>query len=101
MLYGYKLAEANEYGLLELKDISFATDSDTLRDLGRFFMQMADAMDDGEFERCSHRHIGSVIDGWSKTHDKDVIVMPPIGTTRIQPPWVEIQNEDLPPPTTK
>ena len=81
MIYGYKLAEVNEYGLIELKEVTFAADAETLRDLGRFFTLMADAMDADEFDRTSHRHIGNVIEGWSSSQDKDVIVMPPVGST--------------------
>ncbi len=79
MIYGYKLSEVNKHGLLELKEVTFAADAETLRELGQFFVLMADAMDRGEFNRTSHRHIGSVVEGWSHRHDKDVIVMPPVG----------------------
>ena len=77
MIYGYKLAEVNEHGLVELKEVTFATDADTLRDLGRFLTLMAEAMDGDEFHH-THMHIGNVIEGWSRRHDKDVIVTTPV-----------------------
>lgn len=78
MIYGYGLKEINEFGLLEMKEITFAAPPDVLRQVARFLEDMARRMDEGFFDETSHRHIGSLIAGWDdRFPDKDIIVMPP------------------------
>jgi hypothetical protein len=86
MLYGYSVKQINEYGLHELKEVSVQADPVILRQIGTFFLQMADLMDRGGFERCSHRHIGSVIEGWDRRFSQvDLIVLAPDGYHRDPP----------------
>jgi hypothetical protein len=82
MIYGYKLKEINEIGLLEMKEITFAAPSDVLREIARFLENMARQIDEGTLRHSSHRHIGSVIVGWDKRFpDKDIIVIPPAASS--------------------
>jgi hypothetical protein len=81
MIYGYKLKEINEIGLLEMKEITFLAPSDVLREIARFLEDMAHQIDEGTL-LSSHRHIGSVIVGWDKRFpDKDIIVIPPAASS--------------------
>lgn len=82
MIYGYKRKTIDKRGLLEMKEVTFALDAAALRTIGSFFAAMADEMEAGAFEQCSHRHISSVVPKWSDEHPTvDIIVMPPIDTT--------------------
>jgi hypothetical protein len=79
MLCGYKRRDLSpEYGLLELREVTFLFDSRSLRDIASFLSQMADELDEGKFDRCSHRHIESVIGDWRQRYpNDDLIVAPP------------------------
>lgn len=78
MIYGYGSKKINEYGLLEMKEITFSAPSNVLRQIAQFLEDMARQMEEGAFAKTSHMHIGSVIAGWDKRFpDKDIIVMPP------------------------
>jgi hypothetical protein len=77
MIYGYGDKVLNEYGLLELREVTFAASPDTLREIASFLTSMADLLEAGTF-RITHRHIGSVVSDWGKRFPgKDVIVIPP------------------------
>ena len=81
MIFGYPVKQANEYGLMELREISIAGPPDLLRDLARFFSEMAEFMEQGGFEDCSHRHIGSVVLDWNKRFPNlEIVVAPPLAT---------------------
>jgi hypothetical protein len=78
MIYGYGSKEINEYGLLEMKEITFSAPPSVLRQIAQFLEDTARQMEEGAFAKTSHRHIGSVIVGWDKRFpNKDIIVMPP------------------------
>lgn len=78
MLYGYSNKTLNEYGLLDMREVTIAADSNVLREIARFLNEMAEAMDEGELARCSHRHIDSVVEDWrDRFPGRDIIVMPP------------------------
>ena len=77
MIYGYAAKKVDEYGLLEMKEVTIEASAQVLREMAQFLAEMADLMDAGGFSRCSHRHIGSVIKDWDKRFPgKDLIVMP-------------------------
>jgi len=79
MIYGYRLKEVNEFGLLEMKEITFAASPAVLRQVARFLNEMAQKMDEDFFEKCSHAHINSVIVDWDRLFpNKDIVVTPPI-----------------------
>lgn len=78
MIYGYSRDQLSEDDQpLELTEITLAMGATELRLLGKFLLEMAAAMEAGEFERCSHRHMTSTYPEWSDLHPSaDVIVMP-------------------------
>ncbi len=77
MIYGYSKAQVNEYGLLDLKEITFSASPEVLRQIATFLNQSASMMEDGWFDKCSHRHIQDEIKDWDeKFPDRDIIVMP-------------------------
>lgn len=81
MLYGYPLKQVNEYGLCELKEITFAASADVLRDVARFLNAMAALMDSGEFSKHSHWHIQTTVPHWDRRcPGKGIIVVSPVMT---------------------
>lgn len=80
MIFGYGLKEVNEeFGLLEMKEVTFAATPAVLRQIAHFLEAMAQKMDEGFFDGCSHAHIGSVIAEWNiRFPNKDIVVMPPV-----------------------
>jgi hypothetical protein len=89
MIYGYSRRVVNEYGLMEMREITFAETPEDLRTIGEYLVQMADLAERGGFERTSHRHISSTVAGWSKTHPTVDIIVSPSGMPRTPPPVVE------------
>ena len=78
MVYGYSAKETNEYGLLEMKEITFSAPPPVLRDISRFLAEAASLMEAGAFEACSHRHIQSVITDWDRRFPgKNIVVLAP------------------------
>ena len=69
MIYGYYGKKVNVSNLLEMKEITFSMSPEMLRVASMFLKNMADMMDNGGFENCSHRHITSEMDDWSATCD--------------------------------
>jgi hypothetical protein len=89
MIYGYSISEVNEYGLLEMREVTFMASPAVLRKIAGFLSSMAIEMEQGSFEKCSHMHIGAFHHEWNKQHpDKDIIVMPPAGERKEEPPSV-------------
>ena len=83
MIYGYALREVNEYGLMELREITFSASPAVLRQIASFLAEAADLMDSGHFRICPHRHIENAIPGWDLAFpEKDVVVTPPVGDTK-------------------
>lgn len=77
MIYGYSKKQVNEYGLHDLKEITFSTSPETLRQIADFLNQSASLMEEGWFEKCSHRHIQDEMKDWDKMFpDRDIVVMP-------------------------
>lgn len=77
MIYGYPSKELNEYGLVELKEVTFSASPKVLRQIGEFILDMANLMEKGEFT-TSHYHIETFVQGWNKRFpNKDVIVTRP------------------------
>ena len=56
MIYGYDTCVVNEYGLRQMREISFDADADPLRELAAFLASAADTIDEGVSERW-HVHI--------------------------------------------
>ncbi len=76
MIYGYATKKVNEYGLLDLREVTFVATPEVLRQISFFLSGMADLLEAGEF-KITHRHIGGSISDWdARFPDKDVIVMP-------------------------
>jgi len=75
MLYGYSSRTVNEYGLLEMREISFDASPSDLRKIANFLEKMADVIDTGQ-AMSSHAHINNVIDSWDREHpNKDIVVI--------------------------
>ena len=88
MFYGYSVRQVNQYGLLELREVSLDAPAEALREIARFLHEMADLMDAGGFVRCSHRHLSIEHRDWGrKFPGYDIVVLAP---TSAQP----LPNED-------
>jgi hypothetical protein len=80
MIYGYAAKEVNDFGLFEMKEITFVASPEVLREVAYFLNTMADLMEAGGFSN-THRHIGNTVKNWDKRFPgKDVIVIPPSDT---------------------
>ena len=85
MLYGYGMNQLNEFGLLEMKEITFAASPKVLRQIAFFLSEMAQKMEAGNFSNSSHVHIGDVIRNWNELFpQKDIIVMPLESTNELK-----------------
>ena len=77
-IYGYQRRVADEkYGLLEMKEVSFNCPSSDLRKVAEFFVNCANALDDGTW-RHSHLHMRGAPEG------VDIIVLCPSTNTSSQ-----------------
>lgn len=91
MLYGYSSRTVNEeYGLLEMREITFDASPTNLRKIARFLEKMADVIETGQ-AKSSHAHINSVIDSWDREHpNKGIVVIlrrsAPPPRVRVDPP---------------
>ena len=66
-----------QYGLLELREVTFSVGPDALREIAGFLSTMAEQIEAGQFS-TDHRHIGEVVRGWDKRNPKhDIIVAMP------------------------
>jgi len=78
MLYGYASRKVNEYGLLELREVTFAAPPEVLREIAAFLEHAATRLEAEKHSPMFHVHIGSVVPGWTaRFQGKDVIVMRP------------------------
>jgi hypothetical protein len=78
MIYGYSNKVLNDYGLMEMREVTFQAPPVVLREVAKFFLAMADLMETNGFSNCSHRHIGSVISNWdTRFPEKDIVILPP------------------------
>lgn len=76
MIYGYSNKKVNEYGLLEMKEITFSVSPEVLRKIGFFLNEVADSMESDLFQKSSHSHICNMIPNWNELcPDKDIIVI--------------------------
>ncbi len=77
-IFGYKRAIANEeFGLLELREISFDLDPDDLRRVSRFLEHIAAEIESGTW-RSSHDHLSAFDSSWRVGHPEvDVIILNP------------------------
>lgn len=80
MVYGYSKRTVNEYGLVELREITFGLPPGDLRDVAGFLLAMADELEDACTDENWHRHIEMHVNGWRSRHpDLDIIVVRPSG----------------------
>ena len=80
-IHGYAETNEREKGPLEMREVTFSASPDILRQIAKFFSEMADLMEQGGFSKTSHKHIGSVIPNWDKRFPKrEIIIMPPMPT---------------------
>jgi hypothetical protein len=76
-IYGYSMRVANEHGLHEMSEVTFAVSSADLRRIASFLNDCADRVESGEW-RSSHRHFTEYDRDWDDDHpDSDVIVAHP------------------------
>ena len=77
MFYGYSKKQLNEYGLQDLREVTFSASPDVLRQIADFLNESASMMEEGWFDKCSHRHIQDEVKDWDKRFpERDIIVMP-------------------------
>jgi uncharacterized protein (DUF433 family) len=84
-LYGYFDREVNEFGSVELREVTISAGPKVLRDIANFLDHAASEMESGFFEKCSHMHIDTVIQDWKESSPwKDIVVIP--RTRATEPP---------------
>jgi hypothetical protein len=79
MIYGYSRASINEYGLLELREVTLSLSPERLRLLARFLAQMAEELESDASPSSSwHRHLSAWNPKWSNPGNiADVVVVRP------------------------
>lgn len=65
----------NEYGLLELKEVSFSADANTIREIARFLNEAANEIE--RTDTCDHVHMQDRSKSW-KEDWPDLIVCKPV-----------------------
>lgn len=67
----------NEYGLVELREITLVMAPERLRVVARFLLEMADEMSGARSSSSWHRHLSSWFPEWDRFEGEgDVIVSP-------------------------
>jgi len=73
LIYGYPKGEPlNEYGLVEMKEVTFVLSPDSLRQVASFLNEMAAKIETKT--NLWHEHISSQIDDWGSSCDCEIIV---------------------------
>lgn len=77
MIYGYPEKVVNEqYGLLQMREISFAMNAAQLRLVATFFVRVAEELESGG--TFLHRHIEEIVPEWRSTQPSaDLVAIPP------------------------
>lgn len=76
MIFGYtKKNNLNEYGLSELREVSFRMSAEELENMAKFFTQAAEDTKAGKLRPGYHMHIDSCVKGWDSDASGDVIVI--------------------------
>ena len=79
MLYGYSKRTINEYGLLELREVTIAASPDVLRQIAGYLVEVANMMEVKEPTPNFHRHIGNHVPSWDGSFPGwDVIATGPL-----------------------
>jgi len=74
-MYGYSTGVAlDQYGLMELREVTFAASPEVLRQISRFLELAADKMERGEFDE-GREHIDRVLPAWSSLFPSKSIVV--------------------------
>lgn len=75
-LYGYALDDVDAEQPTRLREVTLHADAAALRQVGRFLLDQADAIERGELPPGGHEHLCDAVRGWSVAHpDADVIVV--------------------------
>lgn len=75
MIYGYARKTVNEYGLLELGEVTLMMEPAQIRTVGRFLLDIAMQMEAASRTQGWHRHLSSWTPDWSSEKGQpDVIV---------------------------
>jgi len=76
MIYGYGRKTINDYGLLELEEVSIALPPEKLRDLAKFLQTAADRLSSGSLAKGSHMHADEELTAkWAADAGFDFIVL--------------------------
>jgi hypothetical protein len=81
MVYGYETRTLNEYGLKEMREVTFSTRPDTLRAIAQFLVEAAAQLESQPMSPNWHRHVSPAI-ARSLCCDVIVIEMPRDETSR-------------------
>jgi hypothetical protein len=74
-LYGHAAGTSlDEYGLLELRDVTISTSVEALREIAAFLASCATAIEGGTFTH-GHLHIETAVRGWRRRFPKDDIIV--------------------------
>jgi len=81
MIYGYSEKVVNEqYGLLQMREVSFAMSPSQLRLVATFLARVAEQLESGQ--TFLHRHIEDLMPEWRASAPKtDIVVVPEESTT--------------------
>jgi len=71
-IFGYKKTEVNDYGLLELNEITFQGSPEQLRTIAKFLLEVAESieMNPGKFD---HDHISFNNPNWNDDYPEIVV----------------------------
>lgn len=85
MIYGAGAQKLNKYGLLEMKEVSFALNPTGLKMVAQFFQTIANEMEAGQAEPGWHRHIETYSKGWRRAYPGlDIVVLAPAEKTLME-----------------
>jgi len=74
MIYGYSEKVVNEeYGLLQMREVSFAMNPSQLRLVAKFLVRAAEQMESGQ--GFLHRHIEELVPEWRTTTPQTEIIV--------------------------
>ena len=75
MIFGYADRTVNEFGLMALREVTFAVTPEALRLMARFLEQAAGMLEEGNRGSSEHYHIGTFHPEWSGLCPGDDVII--------------------------
>ena len=77
MIFGRIQCKTSEHGRLEMKEVTLVLSPEILRELGQFFLQVSEQIEDGEFNASTHWHISSYSQAWGLRYPNEELIIAP------------------------